>query len=85
VVSAIAPMYPSIVEAVDWYQLLEDINDNLDPNNQILIGAEAFKKRMAEMAQQQQQLMGVQAAQVAAQAQNQSAQANKTNREAANT
>lgn len=82
VVGAIAPMYPAIVEAIDWYKLLEDINSNLDPNNQILIGAKEFKDLITQRANDQRQLLAIQAAQVGSQANKNAADANKANKEA---
>lgn len=81
-VSAVAAIYPAIVEAIDWYQYVHDLNEFLLPNSRIMIGAEAFKAKLQAKAQQQQQMLAVQAGHVAAQAQNQSAQAAKTGREA---
>lgn len=65
-ITAIAALYPAIVDAVDWYALLQDINDNLDPNNQILCGADKFKKMVAAKAQQAQAAMALQAGQAGA-------------------
>lgn len=81
-VTAIAPLNPQIIEAVDWYRLLDDINNNLDANNQILIGADAFKEKMAAMAQMQQGMLAMQAGQAGAQIQKDMAGANKSNSEA---
>lgn len=82
-IAAIGGMYPQIVEAVDWYRLLDDINNNLDANNQILIGAQAFKDKMAAAAQQQQAIIAAQAGMMAADAGQKASQANKNNAEAA--
>jgi hypothetical protein len=82
-IGAIGSMYPQIIEAVDWYKLLEDINDNLDANNQILIGAKAFKEKLMAAAQQQQAMLAAQAGMMAADAGSKAAQANKNNAEAA--
>lgn len=83
-IGAVASMYPDIIEAVDWYKLLSDINDNLDYNNQILSGPDEFKQKIAAIAQVKAQAMALQAAQVAGQVQKDGAQANKANQEAAN-
>jgi hypothetical protein len=83
-ITAIAALFPSIVEAVDWYKLLKDINDNLDANNQILIGATEFKKKIQEIAQQKQQMMLAQAGQMGADAAKNMGAANKSNAEAKN-
>lgn len=83
-IGGIAPLYPQIVEAVDWYRLLADINDNLDANNQILISEQEFKDKMLAAAQMQQNMMAMQAGQMGAQIQKDVAGANKSNSEAAN-
>ena len=83
-ITAIASLNPSIVEAVDWYKLLKEINDNLDANSQILLSANEFKDRMAELAQERQQMAQLQAGQAGAQINKDSASANKMNQEASN-
>jgi len=83
-ISAIAMMYPDIIQAIDWYKLLKDINDNLDANNQIVIPANEFKKRLMEAAEQRNQMMALQAGQVGSQAVANVAKANKDNKEAQN-
>lgn len=82
-IAGIASMYPEIIQAVDWYKLLKDINDNLDANNKILITAEDFKKKIEQAAKMKQAEMQIMAGQAAAGIQKDSAQANKSNREAA--
>ncbi len=77
-------MYPQIIEAVDWYKLLADVNDNLDANNQIIIGEKAFKDKIEAMAKQQQAAMALQAGQAASGIQKDTAQAGKLNAEAKN-
>lgn len=81
-ITAISALYPQIIEAVDWYKLLKDINDNLDYNNQILISADEFKEKLAAAAEQQQQVMAAQAGQAGAQIQKDVASANKSNSDA---
>lgn len=81
-ITAIVSLYPDIVQAVDWYKLLRDINDNLDYNNQILITADQFKKIIAEGAKQKQVAMMLQAGQAGAQIDRDTASANKANAEA---
>lgn len=81
-ITAIAALYPAIVEAVDWYELLKDINDNLDYNTKILISAKDFKDKIVAAAQQQQQMLMLQAGAGAASANKDMAQANKANSEA---
>jgi len=53
-ITAIAALYPDIVQAVDWYQLLKDINDNLDVDAKILVTAKDFKDIIANAAKQRQ-------------------------------
>lgn len=83
-IGGIAALYPQIVSAVDWYKLLKDINDNLDANNQILIGETKFKEIILAQAQAQQAAMALQAGQAGAQIQKDVAQGNKNNAEARN-
>lgn len=83
-IGGIAQMYPSIIEAVDWYKLLKDINDNLDYNNQILISADDFKAKLTAIAQQQHAATMLQAGQAAGQIQKDAAHSNKLNAEAKN-
>ena len=84
-ITGIAALYPAIIEAVDWYKLLADINDNLDANNQILIGEKAFKDKLAALAKQQQAMMALQAGQTGSEIQKNTAQGNKSNAEAQQT
>jgi hypothetical protein len=56
-VSAIATMYPQIIDAVDWYKMLKDINERVTPNAQILLSAQEFKGVLQQQAQQAQQQM----------------------------
>lgn len=51
--TAIAALYPPIVEAIKWYDLLEALNNNLDSNSQIMVSAKDFKNIIAAAAQQQ--------------------------------
>lgn len=81
-VIAIASVKPEIIEAVDWYKLLADINNNVDANNQILLGEFEFKEKIAAIAQQQQAAMMLQAGQAGASIQKDTAQAAKLNKEA---
>jgi len=83
-ITAIAALYPDIIQAVDWYKLLEDINNNLDSNNQILIGATKFKEMIAKAAQERRQMMALQAGEMGSQANKNMATANKQNAEAKN-
>lgn len=81
---AIAGVYPDIIEAVDWYKLLREINDNLDYNNQILMPEKEFKAKIDNIAKQRQMAMQIQAGQAAGQIQKDTASANKMNKEAVN-
>lgn len=65
-ITAVAALYPDIVHAIDWYQLLKDINDNLDIDAKIMISADDFKAVIANAAQaRQQQAQGAGAQQLA--------------------
>jgi len=81
-IGGIAALYPQIIEAIDWYKLLKDINDNLDANNQILIGETKFKEKIQALAQQQAAAMALQAGQMGSEIQKNTAQGNKSNAEA---
>lgn len=81
-VSGIAALFPPIVEAIDWYKMLKDINDNLDSNNQIVISATDFKKKIKEQAALKQQAMAMQAGLGGSEIMKNTAQANKHNSEA---
>lgn len=81
---AVASVYPDIIEAVDWYKLIKEINDNLDYNNGILMPEKEFKAKIAAIAQQRQMAMQIQAGQAAGQINKDTASANKMNKEAAN-
>lgn len=83
-IAAIAGMYPEIIEAVDWYQLLKDINDNLDYNNKILYSADEFKAKIAAIAKQKQVAMMAEAGMASGQIQKDQSIANKNNKEAQN-
>jgi len=83
-ITGIAALFPQIVAAVDWYKLLEDINNNLDANNQILIGAKKFQEQIAAQAKQQATMMALQAGQAGSEIQKNTAGANKSNAEARN-
>lgn len=83
-ITAIAAVFPAIVEAVDWYKLLKEINDNLDYNNQIIMPEKEFKAKIAEIAKQRQMAMAAQLGEQAAGAAKNLSTANKTNKEAQN-
>lgn len=83
-ITAIASLYPDIIEAVDWYKLLKDINDNLDKNNQILYSAKEFKEKIAKAAEMKRAALMLQAGQMAAATQKDGAAAAKLTQEAKN-
>ncbi len=83
-ITAIAGLYPDIIQAVNWYKLLREINDNLDYNSQILMSETAFKAEVAAIAQARAAAMQIQAGSAGATIQKDMAQANKTNAEAQN-
>ena len=77
-----AQMYPQIIEAIDWYKLLKDINDNLDYNSQIMFSEDEFKEKIVAAAEQQQAMMAMQMGQAGSEMQKNTATANKANSEA---
>lgn len=81
---AIHAVFPDIIEAVNWYKLLKDINDNLDANNQILLTEKEFRKKIEAIAEQRSAAFAAQAAGAAAKVGKDVAQTNKQNQEAAN-
>ncbi len=80
--TGIAALYPQIIEAVNWYKLLKDFNDNLDYNNQIILSEKDFKDKIAAIAQQQRAAMALQAGQAGAQIQKDTSSAHKNMSEA---
>jgi len=83
-ITAIAALYPAIIEAVNWYKLLKDINDNLDANNQLLYSEDEFKAKVAEAAKRQAQMMAIQAGESSSKSAANMAKANRDNQEAKN-
>ncbi len=81
-ITVIASVYPDIIQAVNWYKLLREINDNLDYNSQIMISENDFKAQVAATAQARATAMQLQAGAAGASMQKDAAAANKTNREA---
>lgn len=81
-VSAIAALYPDIIHAIDWYQLLSDLNENLDIGSKIMVTADEFKKIIADAAKMKQQAMQLQAAQAGASAAKDGAAAQQSNAQA---
>lgn len=78
----IAQAYPQIIEAVDWYKVLEEINDNMDVGSKILLTEQQFKQRIQQLAQQQQAAQALQAGKELAATEKDAAQANKANADA---
>lgn len=81
-VTAVAALYPDIVQAIDWYALLADLNDNLDIDAKIMVTAQEFKKIISDAAQQKQQMMKIQGAQAMASAAKDGASAQNSNAQA---
>lgn len=84
-ITAIAALYPDIIHAVEWYELLKDINDNLDYNTKILISAKDFKDKIAAAAAERAAMIKLQAGQAGAAIVKDTASANKANSEARKT
>lgn len=83
-VTAVAALYPQIIQAVDWLKLIKDINEMLDPNNQIIMSEREFKaeiERQADIARQQ---IAMQGANMNADTQNKLSSADKQTQEAQN-
>jgi hypothetical protein len=80
-ITAVAQLYPSIVEAIDWYKLVDEINDSLSPNNGVMIGPKAFKEIITAQAQQQQAMMAAQMGQTGAETEKSLSEATKNRRE----
>ena len=83
-VTAIAALNPDIVEAIDWYKLLEDINSNLSEQNQILLSEKEFRARIEQKAQVMAAQMALAAQESGAKANKDAAQADKADAEAVN-
>lgn len=54
-VGSIATLYPQIVQAVNWYKLLQEINDNLPTAYQIMLTEQQFKDAILASAKAQAQ------------------------------
>lgn len=50
-ITSIAALYPDIIHAIDWYELLKALNDNLDIDQKIVVSANDFKDTIAKAAQ----------------------------------
>jgi len=80
---AISGLYPDIIEAVDWYKYLQDINDNLDANSKIMFTEVEFKQKVQALAEQRQAQAAMQMGAAAAEAGKTVGQTRKLNMEAA--
>jgi hypothetical protein len=69
VITALASLYPMIVEAIDWYGLLADFKDALNIRGSFVKTAEEFKAAVAAQAQLQAQMMQLQGAKLGSEAQ----------------
>ena len=83
-ITAVAALFPQIVGAVNWHRLISDINQYLDPNNQIIMDEMQFKKQLEAQAQVARQQMQMAAGQGNAEITNKLAQADKMQKEANN-
>lgn len=81
---AVASVYPNIIEAVNWYKLIKEINDNLDYNNGILMPEKEFKATIEQIANDRRTAMMLEAGKAGAEIQKNTASANKQNKEAVN-
>lgn len=61
VVTAIAALYPAIIEAIDWYTFLTDFKEALNIQGSFVINVDDFKAKIAQQAQLQSQMMMLQA------------------------
>lgn len=84
VITATAALFPQIIGAVNWHKLISDINQYLDPNNQIIMSENEFKQMVEAQAQMARQQMQMAAGQGQADIANKLAQADKTQKEAQN-
>lgn len=77
---AVAQVRPQIISAVDWYEMLEKVEENLGTS--VLIGKMKFREKLEQEAQMQAASMALQAGQIQAATAKDSALANKQNSEA---
>lgn len=81
-ITAIAALYPDIVHAINWYDLLDALNDNLDVNTKIMVSAQDFKKVIADAAQARAQQQKIESAAAMAGAAKDGASAQQSNAQA---
>lgn len=80
--TAIANLNPDIVAAVDWYEALKDINDNLDANTKLLYSKTQYTQTIQQNQAMQQAMMASELGKQEAGAQRDLAQAQKAQSEA---
>lgn len=56
-ITAIAAVYPGILEAIDWYQMLADFKDALNIQGNFVLSADDFKTKIAAAAEAQSKMM----------------------------
>ena len=83
-ITAVAALYPEIIYAVNWYKLLKEINDNLDIGAQIMLSEDDFRDEVKKAAEARAQAQQAQMAQAMGGAAKDMAQAEKSQKEAAN-
>lgn len=81
-VTAVGALYPQIIEAVDWFKLVKDVNELLDPNNEVIISEKEFRAKIQEQANMARQAMMAQAGNLGADTQQKLADADKKAKEA---
>jgi hypothetical protein len=81
-ITAIAALYPDIVHAIDWFELLTALNDNLDVNAKIMVTAQAFKQIISDAAQARAQQQKIESAAALAGAAKDGASAQQSNAQA---
>jgi hypothetical protein len=81
-VTAIAAVYPGILEAIDWYKFLEDFKEALNVGGTFVLSADEFKNKIAAQAEMQAKMAQIQMAQVGATAMKDTSTAAKNQAEA---
>jgi hypothetical protein len=69
VITALAAIFPDIIEAVDWYKFLADFKSCLCIQTTFMLTADEFKAKIQAKAQMQAQMLQLQAAQAGSQIQ----------------
>lgn len=83
-ITAIASLNPDILHAVKWYQLLADINDNLDFGARLMLSEKEFQDAIEQRAEQAREMAQLQAGQIQADTMKNAADADKKTQEARN-